>query len=89
MKQGDRHQKNAYLHELAEQVEEQKRRRAKEQADASTDWWEKKKPPVEAEYKSPHPNQVRTQTQTDDHQMGLLFVNLKLPHINRFEGNVP
>merc|ERR1719422_1674152 len=57
MKQSDRHQKNAYLHELAEQVEEQKRRRAKEQADASTDWWEKKKPPVEAEYKSPHPNQ--------------------------------
>ena len=51
--------RRSYLAQLSQQMEDQQRRRARETQEASTDWWEKRKPPAEAEYKAPHPNQVR------------------------------
>ena len=51
--------RRSYLSELSQQVEEQQRRRARETAEAGgQDWWERKRP-AEAEYKAPHPSQVR------------------------------
>ena len=51
--------RRSYLSELSQQVEEQQRRRARETAEAGgQDWWERKRP-ADAEYKAPHPSQVR------------------------------
>lgn len=43
---------------LVVQMEEQKERRAKEEEEQGRDWWEVRGPPA-AEYKGPHPSQVR------------------------------